>query len=256
MRDDADRRGGPTGDSVALVTGGGGGIGSAVARRLAASGTRVVIADLAVERGEALAAEIGGVFVRTDVSSLADNQRAVEVANRLGRLDVLHLNAGVSGAGLGDDFRPEVYRRALSVNIDGVVFGVHAALPTLRRQRGGTIVVTGSLAGLVGSPYDPVYAMTKHAVIGLVRCLAPGLEQNGIRINALCPTFVDTPFIDDARAVLEQRKLPVLSPDRVADAFGEVLASPASGQAWVVRPGVVQPFSFATPPEAAPAASV
>ncbi|WDZ83570.1 SDR family oxidoreductase [Micromonospora cathayae] len=242
-------------DRVALVTGGAGGIGAAVARRLAASGRRVVVADLAVPAGEALAAEIGGVFVRTDVTSLDDNRAVVAAAARLGRLDVVHLNAGVSGGcGFGDEFAPDRYLRALSVNLNGVVFGVHAALPRLR-GRGGTIVVTGSLAGLVGSAFDPVYATTKHAVIGLVRCLAPALAPDGIRINALCPTFVDTPFIDEARAGLRDRGLPVLTPDQVADAFGTVLDSPGSGQAWVLRPGVLQPFPFPPLPEASPAAA-
>ena len=89
----------------------------------------------------------------------------------------------------------------MGANLDGVVFGVHAALPALRRRGGGAIVATASLAGLTGVPYDPLYAANKHAVVGLVRSLAP-LAAEGIRVNAVCPGFAESRIIDPIRDAL------------------------------------------------------
>ena len=97
-----------------------------------------------------------------------------------GGLDLVHLNAGVaSGCGVGDDFDLARYRRAMGANLDGVVFGMHAALPALRARGGGAIVATASLAGLTGVAYDPLYSANKHAVVGLVRSLAPRARRGG-----------------------------------------------------------------------------
>ena len=92
----------------------------------------------------------------------------------------MHLNAGVgSGCGVGEDFDLALYRRAMGANLDGVVFGTHAALPALRARGGGAIVATSSLAGLTGVAYDPLYAANKHAVVGLTRSLGPLLARGG-----------------------------------------------------------------------------
>src|SRR4029453_7374639 len=153
--------------SVALITGGAGGIGAAVARRLTARGWSVVVADLDADRGEGVAAEVGGGFVHCDVRDLDANRAAVAATvERLGGLDLAFLNAGIpTGTMLGDDFDVDLYRRAMAVNLDGVVYGVVAALPALRERGGGDIVATASLAGLTGVPVDPVYAANKHAVV-------------------------------------------------------------------------------------------
>ena len=114
--------------------------------------------------------------------------------DRFGGLDLVHLNAGVtSGCGVGDDFDPALYRRAIAVNLDGVVYGIHAALPALTGRSGAQIIVTASLAGLTGLPGEPIYSANKHGVVGLVRSLGPRLlAEHGVRINALCPGFADT----------------------------------------------------------------
>jgi len=96
----------------------------------------------------------------------------------------------------------ELYRRAMSVNLDGVVFGVHAVLPALRARGGGAIVATASLAGLTGVPLDPLYAANKHGVVGLVRSLGPTLSAEGIRINAVCPGFAESGMIAPFREAL------------------------------------------------------
>ena len=112
----------------------------------------------------------------------------------------MHLNAGVgSGCGVGDDFDLALYRRAMGANLDGVVFGTHAALPALRARGGGAIVATSSLAGLTGVAYDPLYAANKHAVVGLTRSLGPLLAEEGIRFNAVCPGFAESAIIEPIR---------------------------------------------------------
>lgn len=223
---------------VALVTGGASGIGAGVARRLAASGVQVVIADVDVAGGEAVAAGAGGFFVRTDVSLLDDNEAAVAAAvDRFGRLDIVFLNAGVGEQGsFVDDFQPAQYRKIRAINLDGVVYGLHAALGVLTAQGGGTVIVTSSLSGLFESPFSPIYAATKHAVIGLVRSLGPVLTEKGVTINAMCPTFVDTPILGDALPFLRDAGLAVLDVGRVADTFEAIIADGGTGQVWPVLP--------------------
>ncbi|WP_169948025.1 SDR family NAD(P)-dependent oxidoreductase [Microbispora sp. H11081] len=231
---------------IALVTGGAGGIGAGVARRLAAYGAHVVLADVDAEAGARTAEEIGASFVRADVSSLEDNQVAVEFAvERHGGLDLAFLNAGVASAcGLGDDFDLGRYRRVMGINLDGVVFGVQAALEAMRA--GGVIVATASMAGIVGIPQDPLYAANKHAVVGLVRSLGPRLESFGIRVQGLCPSFADTAILDgDVRALLDETRFPILDVETVVDAFFSLLASEGTGECWFVVPGRdSEPFVF------------
>jgi NAD(P)-dependent dehydrogenase (short-subunit alcohol dehydrogenase family) len=236
---------------VALVTGGAQGIGAAVAARLAGLGASVVVADIDEVQGRRVAGEVGGTFVGCDVGDPGASLAAVEVAvSTYGGLDLVHLNAGITtGCGLGDDFDLDRYRRAMAVNLDGVVFGIHAALPALRARGGGRIVATSSLAGLVAVPMDPVYAANKHAVVGLVRSLGPGLLAEGIRINAICPAFADTAIIDDIRDVLAEMEVPLIEVGQVVDTFVAILDSDEVGQCWFVQPGrESEPFVFRNAP--------
>jgi NAD(P)-dependent dehydrogenase (short-subunit alcohol dehydrogenase family) len=236
---------------VALVTGGANGIGAAVARRIATGGGRVVVADVDHDAGAGLAEEIDGLFVPCDVSDAADSDTAVAVAcERLGRLDIVHLNAGVStGCGIGDDFDPARYRRAMGVNLDGVVFGLHAAIPALAERGGGDVVVTASLAGLVGMPVDPVYTANKHAVVGLVRSIGQSLLGDGVRVNALCPGFTDTAILGELREQLAEMGMPIIAVEHVVDAFESILAAGRSGECWFVQAGrPAEPFLFRNVP--------
>jgi NAD(P)-dependent dehydrogenase (short-subunit alcohol dehydrogenase family) len=236
---------------VALVTGGAGGIGAAVARRLAARGAAVVVTDVDHVGAEAVAAEVGGTFVPCDVRDLDANRAAVAAAvERYGGLDIAFLNAGIpTGTTIGDDFDVERYRRAMAVNLDGVVYGVVAALPALRERGGGDIVVTASLAGLTSVPFDPVYGANKHAVVGLVRGLGPVHEGEGIRVNAVCPSFAETRIIDDIRQVLAEGGVPLLSAEDVADAVLAILDAKGAGECWFVQPGrPSEPFTFRNVP--------
>lgn len=223
---------------VALVTGGAGGLGAASARALSAAGATVVIADID-ESGNELAERLGGAFVRTDVSSRDENRTMVEFATeRYGGLDLVHLNAGVaSGIGLGEEFDLERYRQIMGTNLDGVVFGTVAALPALRARGGGAIVATASLAGLTAVPYDPLYAANKHAVVGLARSLGPGLVEDRIRFNAVCPGFAESAIIGPIRAALVDSGLPIIPAEEVAAVVVRLFAGEMSGECWFVQAG-------------------
>ncbi len=186
-------------NKTVLVTGGASGIGAATARLAADDGARVVVADLAGSQGQAVADEIGGVFAPVDVRS-ADSW--AEVAAGLNGLDVAILNAGVEFRDPKDfvtfddpaSWDLDLYQRAVAVNIDGVALGVRALVPVLSADGGGSISATASLAGLIPWSLDPVYSMTKWAVVGLTRALATPLRAQGITINCVCPGAVATPM--------------------------------------------------------------
>lgn len=226
----------PQPSRVALITGGAGGIGAAMARRLSEKGVGVVIADVDAGAGNTLAEDLGGIFVATDVASPEQNQAAVRAAvGHFGRIDIAILSAGIGEpAGSLLEFDPRAYRRMAAVNYDGVVYGMHAALQHFTGQGAGAIIAISSLAGLGESPINPLYASAKHAVIGLVRSLAPLVAEQGITINALCPAFVDTAIIAEALPYLRDLGVAVLEVDAVADAMETVLADGRNGQAWTV----------------------
>lgn len=232
---------------VALVTGGANGIGARVVQRLAEAGASVVIADADAVRGQCLARDIDGVFVRCDVSRHEDNRLAVEAATQqFGGLDIAFLNAGVGQSSpLDDGFDEASYRRMVGVNLDGVVYGLVEVLPALRARGGGDVVVTASLAGLTPMPMDVVYTATKHAAVGLVRSVALTCAGDNIRVNALCPGFTDTAMIDGIRDMLRDGGMPLVSVDGVADAFFTVLAARCTGGCFFVQPGrMSEPFRF------------
>lgn len=156
--------------------------------------------------------------------------------------DAAFLNAGTS-TGRADlaELTDESWRQILRANLEGVVYGTRELAARLMPS-GGSIVATASLAGLTGMPGDPAYTATKHAVVGWVRAAAPALAERGIRLNALCPGFTDTPIVDsELRGRLD---VPLMKPAFVADAALRVLEDEESGRAWVVQPNRVEPFRF------------
>jgi NAD(P)-dependent dehydrogenase (short-subunit alcohol dehydrogenase family) len=159
-----------------------------------------------------------------------------------GEYDAAFLNAGViTGESSIAALTDEQYARAVRANIDGVVFGVRELAARLM-PRGGSIVATASLAGLTATPMDPIYALTKHAVVGFVRSVASQLAIQGIRINALCPGYTDTGIVpDELRDVLD---VPLMEPSFVAEAALQALNDEETGRAWVVQPNRVLPFRF------------
>jgi NAD(P)-dependent dehydrogenase (short-subunit alcohol dehydrogenase family) len=238
-------------DKVALITGGSNGIGEGVARHLADRGAHVVLADIDDARGKAVADELGGLFIRTDVADPASSTAAVAAAvEAYGGLHLAHLNAGVSSwCGMGEDFDPEAYRRSMAINLDGVVYGVAAARPAIKASGGGTIVATASMAGLVPAPFDPIYAANKHAVVGLMRSLGPSYAGDGIRVHALCPSFAHTNIIKGSEQALMDMGFPIIDVADVVDAFGRILDSDSTGECWFVVAGrESEPFQFRRAP--------
>jgi NAD(P)-dependent dehydrogenase (short-subunit alcohol dehydrogenase family) len=205
----------------ALVTGGEGGLGRAMRARLEREGYEVSSLDLT------------NGFDVTDPTAW----------ERVETVDLACLNAGILTA--GNDIRKlsyDDYRQAVSVNVDGVVLGVRRLTQVMD---GGTIVATASLAGLVGMPLDAIYSLTKHAVVGFVRSIAPQIAP--IKINAICPGIADTPMLDkhDQRAMFTAAGFPLLQPDEVADAMWLAATSEGTGECWFVQPGrEPAPFRF------------
>jgi NAD(P)-dependent dehydrogenase (short-subunit alcohol dehydrogenase family) len=157
-------------------------------------------------------------------------------------VELAFLNAGVTtGVSEIAEVSDEAYARIRGANLDGVVYGVrHLA----RVMDGGTIVVTASLAGLVGMPNDPLYTLTKHGVVGFVRSVAPQLDARGIRICAIAPGFADTPLVDaETRASLQVR---LLTAQDIAAAAVRLAHEGEPGSVWVVQPGR-EPVAFRFP---------
>jgi NAD(P)-dependent dehydrogenase (short-subunit alcohol dehydrogenase family) len=198
-------------------------------------------------------------WVEADVGRPEAWKAIVEAADELGGLDIAYLNAGVT-TGEPDITRltDEQYRRIAGVNVDGVVFGVRAVVPAMERKGGGAIVATASLAGLIAFAPDPVYTLTKHAVVGFVRSLAPQLQPKRITINAVCPGIVDTPLVgDEAKQRLEAVGFPLISPDDIAAAALMCVTGTDTGQAYVCQAGrepVAYEFHDVPGPRAAGAA--
>jgi NAD(P)-dependent dehydrogenase (short-subunit alcohol dehydrogenase family) len=199
----------------ALVTGGEGGIGRALRARLEREGFEVESLDL------------------TTGFDVGDP----EAWEHVGPVDVACLNAGV----LTGELTYESYRHAVRVNVDGVVLGV---LRLREVMRDGAIVATASLAGLTGMPSDPVYSLTKHAIVGFVRSMAPHVAP--VRLNAVCPGLADTPMVDAQRAELAAASFPLVAPDDVAEAMWRAVSCGRTGECWFVQPGR-EPGPFAFP---------
>jgi NAD(P)-dependent dehydrogenase (short-subunit alcohol dehydrogenase family) len=187
---------------VVLITGAAGGIGRATAVRFATEGARLGLVDRARDGlRETLAAveKAGGagVTVEADVTRSADVARyAAAVAERWGGVDCFFNNAGI----LGDvralvDYPEEPYDRVIAVNVKGVWLGIKTMAPLLRARGGGVIVNTASIAGLRGSRNLVAYTASKHAVVGLTRTAALELAPAGIRVNAVCPSPIDTAMV-------------------------------------------------------------
>jgi NAD(P)-dependent dehydrogenase (short-subunit alcohol dehydrogenase family) len=205
------------------VTGSAGGIGRAIVERLEREGADVQELDL---------------VTGFDVSDPTAWQS-------IDRVELACMNAGITTSTPSIvELNGDEYRRVVAVNVHGVVYGVRRLAREM--EDGDVIVVTASLAGLTGVESDPIYALTKHAVVGFVRSVAPQLAERGIRINAVCPGFADTPMVHgELRKSLEDADFPLLQPDDVAEAVVRAARSEGSGEAWIVQPGrEPEPYRF------------
>jgi len=191
---------------VALVSGGGTGIGAATARRLAAAGARVVVMGRRAAPVEQVAAEIGGLACVGDSAAPADAERAVTLATgELGGLDVLIANAGGDGSAAALDVDDGLWEAVLRSNLTSSFVLARAALPALA-ERSGAIVVVSSVAGLFAIPDDVGYTAAKHALLGLTRSLARDYGPRGVRVNAVCPAWTRTPGADASMDRLGERR--------------------------------------------------
>jgi NAD(P)-dependent dehydrogenase (short-subunit alcohol dehydrogenase family) len=184
---------------VALVTGGASGIGAATVDKFVAEGAKVLIADMQVEKGEALATAYGdsALFLRTDVCFEDQLAAAVERAvSTWGRLDCLFNNAGFGGVSGEIDALDmgKPYQRTVDAMLTGPILGMKHAAPVMKAQGSGSIITTASIAG-TGAGYGPhVYSAVKAAVINLTRSVAQELGPAGVRVNSVCPGFISTPI--------------------------------------------------------------
>ena len=182
--------------SVALVTGGGTGIGAAIARRLSADGYDVAVTGRRAGPVEDVAAEVDGLAVVADMGVAADAERAVaETVERFGGLDALVLNAGIGGVGSLLELEPEVFEDVLRVNVTGAFLTARAAIPHLL-DRGGVIVSIASVSALRAAPGSLAYCSSKAALAMLTQCIALDHGSDGVRANCLCPGWVRTPMAD------------------------------------------------------------
>jgi NAD(P)-dependent dehydrogenase (short-subunit alcohol dehydrogenase family) len=194
---------------VALITGGGGGIGRASAIGFAARGAKVVVVDNDATSGEAsaeLVRQRGGDarFVRADVTKSADVQAYVKATlDAYGAIDCFFNNAGIEGkVAPTAEYDEAVFDQVIAVNVKGVFLGLRHVLPVMLRQRRGAVVNTASVAGLVASPGMPAYVASKHAVIGLTKTAAGETARAGVRVNAVCPGPIDTRMIHALESML------------------------------------------------------
>ncbi len=212
---------------VAVITGGASGIGERSVRLFAEEGARVVIADMQVERGQALAKELGdvAVFAEVEVRQEAQVKAAVDLAvSRWGRLDCIFNNAGFGGVlGPVEDTPVDEFDMTYDVLVKGVFLGMKYAAPVMKKQKSGSIINTGSIAGL-HSGYSPhAYAGAKSAVIHMSKSVAMELGEHNIRVNAICPGFIATPLA--ANSVGKSDDLV----DRVKPMFEKSQAIPRAG---------------------------
>jgi NAD(P)-dependent dehydrogenase (short-subunit alcohol dehydrogenase family) len=208
----------------AVVTGSGGGIGRAVARRLAADGARVVVNDLDAAAAEAVAAEIGGLAVPGDAGTEQGITKLIEAATAfLGEIDVYCSNAGTV-AGSGPDTPDEQWQRAWEVNAMAHVRAARALLPGWLDRGGGTFVVTASAAGLLTMLGAAPYSVTKHAAVGFAEWLAATYAHRGLTVHCICPQGVRTQMLaGSGRAGEVVLAAAAIEPEQVADALAAAM---------------------------------
>lgn len=240
-------------NQVVLITGGGSGIGRASALAFAQEGAAVMIADVNTDGGHETVTAVtsaGGTahFTPCDVTQADQVQALIDgTRSRFGRLDIAVNNAGIGGQWVPlVDTDEALYTSIMDVNVKGVWLCMRAQIPVMIGQGGGVIINTASVAGLIGAPNGSIYSASKHAVIGLTRSAALEVARKGVRVNAICPSYIDTPMVTEVSEGNErlQNIVHVASPMRRMGTVEEV----ATAVLWLADPsasfvnGIVLPI--------------
>ncbi|WP_042149364.1 SDR family oxidoreductase [Paucisalibacillus sp. EB02] len=217
---------------VAIVTGAASGIGKEICKELVANNVFVIIADINERNGLTLEAELNNEFITSrfvhlNVTNYKNFENVIkEIYQEFGRLDYLFNNAGIAMYGEVYDTTIEDWKEIMDINLWGVIYGTEIGYKIMKEQGFGHIVNTSSAAGLGPSPMSTPYATTKHAVVGLTTSLHYEAEEFGIKVSTLCPTFVDTPIFNEAKAIKidksvmtqQLKKQKLMSPQKLAKA--------------------------------------
>lgn len=187
---------------VAIVTGGASGIGEGIVRKFVEEGAKVVIADFDIDRAKKLVQELGEstTAFKVDVSDASQAESLVDyTVSTFGKLDIAINNAGIGGPiGLAADQSLEEWNRVINVNLNGVFYGMKYQIPAMQKNGSGAIINIASMLGTVGIQNSSAYVAAKHGVVGLTKTAGMEYSTQDIRINAVCPGFIETPLISKA----------------------------------------------------------
>jgi 3-hydroxybutyrate dehydrogenase len=215
---------GPLHGQAAIVTGGGGGIGLAIAERLASGGAQVVIGDIQPGAGSEAAQRVGGLFVLADLSQRADCQVLIDRAlETYGSIHILVNNAGYQHVDPIESFPEETWDNMIALLLTAPFLLTRYSWPVMKAQGWGRIVNIASIHGLVASPFKSAYISAKHGLIGLTRTAALEGGKHGITANAICPAYVRTPLVE--KQIADQARTHGLPPDEVIE---KIMLEPAA----------------------------